>query len=134
MQALVKVLQNYFGDIHLKDFNPIMIQRFIDDLCQREIVQDLAKLKEGKSLRELVKAKRMVAKKIGKFVGVNYSVFSSAHRGNRILYKNAVDLCEGLGIDFDDYFAREIRYCPTAYASSAKPGSSRSGIPPYPSS
>ena len=63
MQALVKVLQNYFGDIHLKDFNPIMIQRFIDDLCQREIVQDLAKLKEGKSLRELVKAKRMVAKK-----------------------------------------------------------------------
>ena len=107
MQALVKVLQNYFGDIHLKDFNPIMIQRFIDDLCQREIVQDLAKLKEGKSLRELVKAKRMVAKKIGKFVGVNYSVFSSAHRGNRILYKNAVDLCEGLGINFDDYFVRE---------------------------
>ncbi|MGN1227041.1 MAG: hypothetical protein ACI4TX_00185 [Christensenellales bacterium] len=118
VKRYITLLNNYFGEIKLKDINALMIQKFIDSLYEHKVVQESAKLK--KSMKYLLIEKNIHAKKIYNYTGVNYCVYSSAHRGENISLKNAKKLCSGLDINFDDYFESIIVTKPYAKESILK--------------
>lgn len=99
-------IKDYFKQVRLIDINPQMTDDFRNTLLKHKCIRESAKMKAGKDFRLLLKGKKIPAKKVKQYLDVGFGTYESANRGTPILYESAVKLCNGLGVNFDDYFEK----------------------------
>jgi len=110
----------YFGHIRLKEITARMVQKYVDELSNHQIVKEHANLKEGKTLRLIAKNKKIKLKSMNKTLGASFGSFEAAHRGENINCEKAKDICNALGVDFDEYFVKTSSSKPYAKETIAK--------------
>ena len=104
----LKTIKAYFKQVKLSDITPSLTEDFRSSLLKHRCIHESAIIKQGKDFRLLAKAKKIVVKKIKKYMDVGFGTYEAANRGTPILYENAVKLCKGFGVDFDDYFEKKV--------------------------
>ena len=107
-KANLEIIKSYFKRIRLVDINPNLTSDFREMLLKHKSVHESAIMKPGKDLRLIAKSKRIVIKKIKSFIDVGFGTYEAANRGTPILYTNAVKICSGLGVKFEDYFDKIV--------------------------
>ena len=106
--ANLKMIKAYFKQIKLVDINPSLTEDFRSSLLKHKCIHESAIMKQGKDFRLLAKGKRIVVKKIKKYMDVGFGTYEAANRGTPILYENALKLCKGFDVKFDDYFEKIV--------------------------
>lgn len=97
-----KLFREYFGVIKLNQLTPVMIQNFLDEICSRKIVTKRAKMK--KCIQQYLRSHRIHITDMVKMTGQSDTIYQSAQRGEKILLESAEKLCNGLGLNYDEYF------------------------------
>ena len=105
-ESRVKPIKDYFKQVKMDEISPTMVQNFREHLLKHKIIHESAKMKEGKTLRLLLKSKKIKSKDISNYTNVSHGTYEAAHRGDNILYESAVKICNGLNVDFDEYFEK----------------------------
>ena len=108
--ANLKIIKAYFKQIKLVDINPSLTEDFRNSLLKHKCIHESAVMKPGMDFRLLAKGKKIVVKKIKQHMDVGFGTYEAANRGTPILYENAIKLCKGFGVKFEDYFEKKD-YC-----------------------
>lgn len=101
-KALTKTMIEYFGKIKLNNITPALIQGFIDKLQDHEVVHEYAVMK--KDIRRYLQSKHIQPKNLMKITGIGDYTYQASQRGDHIRVNSAKKLCQGLGIDFNEYY------------------------------
>ena len=104
-----KIIRDYFKQVKIDEITPALVLAFRDNLLKHKIIQESAKMKEGKSLKLIVKSKKIKVKKIEEHIDASHGTYEAANRGDTIRYESAVKICDGLGVNFDDYFEKIVK-------------------------
>lgn len=128
---LTKMIKDYFGDIKLSEINPVMVQGYIDHTYKHKITTHSSKM--IKSLKDVMLSRIMKVRELEALSGVKKCTYESAISGNPIRYENAIAICKGLNIPYEEYFEdikteknyakesiKKHRDCLSAILSSAK--------------
>lgn len=126
-----KLIKGHFGDIKLSEINPVLVQGYMDHISKHKVTSHSSKM--IKSLKELLLSRIMKISTLVELSGVKKCVYESALSGNPIRYENAIAICKGLDVPYNEYFedikteknyAKETikkhRNCLSAILSSAK--------------
>lgn len=107
-ESNIKIIRDYFKLVKMNEITPVLVSAFRDSLLKHKIVRESAKMKQGKSLSLIVKSKKIKVKDIEKHTNTSHGTYEAANRGEIIQYVSAMKICDGLGVNFDDYFEKIV--------------------------
>lgn len=105
LQDINKVI----GEVPLNKITPVMIQKFIDDLCAKKVVDSKAILKEGFNLTMMAQAMGKKQKQIEEMSGVSRGTIFQANARQKIRIEKAESLCKVFNKQLDELFNIETK-------------------------
>jgi len=102
MEICVNNLNKFFSGVKLVDITPPLVEKYLDTLYNYKIESKKSRL--IKSLKPIIKEKKIEMKSLKDKTGCSKSAYNSAERGNNIEFDNAYNLCKSLKVNYSDYF------------------------------
>ena len=108
----LKIINQYFGNCLLKKISPIMIQNFLDYLCDRTYIKETVTVK--KSIEELITKNNLNKTKTAEECGINRLTLRLATKiGQQISLETARTISKYFNVPLAQYFnveKKEVKY------------------------
>lgn len=108
------------GEVPLNKITPVMIQKFLDEMCAQKVTDSKATLKEGINLTMMAHAIGKKLKEIEEICGVSRGTIFQANSHKKITVQKAEAVCKVFDKKLEDLFVIETKRRDYAKASIVK--------------